>query len=73
MITGFAEEAEQSFEAVKSMVEYLSEDKYSEVEINDEECLSNKGSSDAFIFEAVTAQEEFLVKEEEIQIGRAHV
>ena len=56
MITGFAEEDEQYFEAVKSMGEYLLEDKYSELK-NDEECLLNEGSSDAFISEAVTTQE----------------
>ena len=41
---GFAED-EQSFEAVKSMEEYLSEDKNSEVK-NDGECLLNEKSSE---------------------------
>ena len=44
VITGFAED-EQSFEAVKSMEEYLSEDKYSEVK-NDGECLLNEKSNE---------------------------
>ena len=64
VITGFAQD-EQSFEAVKSMEEYLSEDKYSEAESNDEECLLNEERNDAFIFEAVTTQEEFLEEEED--------
>jgi hypothetical protein len=65
----FAED-EQSFEAVKSMEEYLSEDKNSEVK-EDGECLLNERSSDllqqkefnALIFETVTTQEQFLVDE----------
>ena len=56
MITCFVDD-EQYFETVKSMEEYLSEDKYSEAENNDEECLLNEKISDAFIFEVVTTQE----------------
>ena len=63
MITGFTED-EQYFEAIKSMKEYISVDKFSELK-NDEEFLLNKKSSDAFIFEVVTTQEEFLMKEED--------
>ena len=44
VITGFAED-EQSFEAIKSMEEYLSKDKNSEVK-NDGECLLNQKSSE---------------------------
>ena len=44
MITGFAED-EQYFEVVKSMEEYLSEDKNSEVN-NDGECLLNEKISE---------------------------
>ena len=44
MIIGFAED-EQSFDTVKSMEEYLSKDKYSEVK-NDGECLLNEKSSE---------------------------
>lgn len=44
VITGFAED-DQSFEAIKSMEEYLSEGKNSEVK-NDGECLLNEKSSE---------------------------
>jgi len=44
VITGFAED-KQSFEIFKSMEEYLSEDKNSEVK-NDGECLLNEKSSE---------------------------
>ena len=76
MITGFVDD-EKSFETIKNMEDYLSEDKYSEAKSNDEECLLNEKSSDllqqkelsnALIFEAVTTHEKFLVKEgDEIQ------
>lgn len=61
VITGFAED-EKYFEAIKSMEEYLSEDKYSRVK-NDGECLLNNKSSELWqqkefsntlMFEAVT-------------------
>lgn len=74
MITGFVE-SEKSFEVVKSMGEYISKGKNSEVK-NDEECLVNEESSEllqqkelsnTLMFEAVTKQEEFLVKGDEIQ------
>ena len=57
----------QSYEAVTSMGKYLSEDIYSRVESNEEECLLNEGSSNAFMFEAITGQGEILVNEEEDQ------
>ena len=74
VITVFAED-EQSFEAVRSMEEYLSEDKNSEVK-NDGECLLDEKSSEllqqkefsnTLMFEAMTTQEKFLVKGDEIK------
>jgi len=69
-------EDEQYFEVVRSMEEYLSKDKNSKIK-EDAECLLNERSGDlmhhkelnnALIFEIVTTQEEFLVKEgDEIQ------
>ena len=64
MITGFAEEDEQSCEAVTSMKKYLSEDEYSEVKCNVGECLLTEGGSEEFMMETVAAQEEILVNEE---------
>lgn len=69
LITRFVED-EQSLEAVKSMGEYLSEDKNSKVK-EDGECLLNVKISDvlqqrelnnALIFETVTTMEKFLMK-----------
>lgn len=70
MIIGFAED-EKSFEAVRSMGEYLLEDKKSKVKEDGEyllnersnEILQQKEFDNALIFEIVTTQEQFLVKE----------
>lgn len=73
VITGFAED-EQSLEAIKSVEEYLSEDKNFEVN-NAAECLLNEKSSEllqqkefsnTLMFEATTTQGNFLVKGDEI-------
>lgn len=68
MIIGFSDKYVQSCEAVTSMRNNLSEDIYSEAERKYEECLLNEGRSNKFMFEAVVAQEEILVKEEEDRI-----
>lgn len=68
-------EDEKSFEAIRSMGEYLSEVKNSEVKEDGEYILNKKSSEvlkqkefdNALIFETVTTQEQFLVKGDEIQ------
>lgn len=64
VITGITKEDEQSCEAVTSMKKYISEDEYSEVKCNVEECLLTEGSNYAIMMEIVATQEEILVNEE---------